>query len=216
MASTGRGGEQSFVFAAAMPFLKSTPMLDACDAADLEVHAIDIPPNALARSYGGAVPDAMLDVGWSGGMLCVIHTGLVAYERTIEDAGLRTLVGPLSARLGIPAESVEQLLLANAGGDSGAEHPLACELRGPVNEYMERVGAEVQRSLAYMAHRYPQWQLRTLGLTGDGACLSGLREKLAATLGVAVSGPAEVGVPFAMAAGASLFRTAAHRRKGAA
>jgi Tfp pilus assembly PilM family ATPase len=216
MAPTGRGGEQSSVFAAGMPFAKSTPILDACDQAGLEVHAIDIPPNALARSYRGGAPDAMLDLGWAGGMLCVLHAGLVVYERTMEDAGLRTIIGPLSARLGIPSEAVEQLLLASAGGEGGQDHPLVSELRGPINEYLERVAGEVQRSLAYMAHRYSQWQLRTLGLSGDGACLSGIREKLAGVMGVTVSSPSDVGVPFAMAAGASLFNAAARAKRGAA
>jgi Tfp pilus assembly PilM family ATPase len=214
--STGRGGDQSHVFAAAMPFSRSTPILDACDEAGLEVHAIDAPPNALARSYGHTPPDAMLDIGWSGGMLCVMHSGLVVYERTIDEAGLRTVIGPLATRFGIPSEAVEQLMLASAGGEAGQDHPLASELRGPTNEYLDRVATEVQRSLAYMAHRHPQWRLHTLGFTGDGACLSGLREKLASVLGASVSAPAGVGVPFAMAAGASAFGSYSASQKGAA
>jgi Tfp pilus assembly PilM family ATPase len=203
--TTGRPGEHSQVFAAAMTLAKSEPLMEACAQAGLRVEAIDVPINALARSYGVIAPDAMLDIGWTGGMLCVMHGGVVVYERTIEEAGLRRLVEPLSVKLGVPVEAAEQLLLTGASGDSVAEHPLASEWRGPLNEYLETVTNEVQRSLVYMAHRHAQWHLRAIGLSGDGACLAGVREKIGGGLGVEIVEPEGIGAPFAMASGAGAF-----------
>jgi hypothetical protein len=46
---------------------------------------------------------------------------------------------------------------------------------------------EVARSLAYMAHRYQSWHFNRLALSGDGANLPGLRERLTTELQVQVS-----------------------------
>ncbi|HYE62595.1 MAG TPA: pilus assembly protein PilM [Phycisphaerales bacterium] len=205
----GRGGELSHMFAAALPFARSEPMLDACDNAGLRVHAIDVPANALARAFGPTAPDAMLDIGWSGAMLCVMHAGVVVYERTIDEGGLQQLIEPAAKRLDIQREAVESLLLAR-----GADSTLSAEVRGPVTEYLDVLTSEVQRSLAYMAHRYLGWQFRTLGVSGEGAALLGLRERLTAALGIEVTAP-PAPASHTLAAGASRFNASAARKEAA-
>jgi Tfp pilus assembly PilM family ATPase len=218
--SPGRGGgEQSHVFAAAMPFARSEPLLDACESAGLEVHAIDVPAAALARAYGVyALPDAMLDVGWTDAMLCVVHQGAVVYERNIEEAGLRRLVEGVATKIGLPPETAEAVLMADPSDHDGkSQSSLAQEMRGPVTEYLESVAQEVRRSLAYMGHRYQAWQFKHLSLSGDGATLSGLREKLAESMQVTVSSGVEA-VPdpsLLVAAGSARHGTHASRKEAA-
>lgn len=185
----GRAGDQSHVFAAAMAFGKSTPIIDAFEACGLDVAAIDVPANALARAHAAfGLPDAMLDLGWSGALLCVVHAGVVVYERFIEDAAVSGLVDAAAERLGVPAEAIEAVMTPDPGArNSHEDSPLWAELRGIVGEHLETTAQEVARSLAYMAHRYQSWHFNRLALSGDGACLPGLSERLAAELQVQVT-----------------------------
>ena len=216
-----RAGDQAHVFAAAMPFARSVPILDAFEAGGLEVVAIDVPANALARAHAaGEMPDAMLELGWSGALLCVVHAGVVVYERFIEDAAVSGLVESAAERLGVAKEAVEAVMVPDPGAATlHQDSPLWAELRGIVAEHLETTAQEVGRSLAYMAHRYQSWQFRRLALSGDGAHLPGLSERLAAELQVQVSvGTEGVSTPASLllASGAARYDAGAVRGKEAA
>jgi Tfp pilus assembly PilM family ATPase len=129
---------------------------------------------------------------------------------------LEPLILSAAKRLGIPAPALESLLLQPSSEGSVGEGALSAEVRGPVTEYLETVTSEVQRSLAYMAHRHLSWQFRTIGISGEGAALAGLRERLVAMLGVEVVTPEGVPAAHAVAAGASRFGSERMGRREAA
>jgi Tfp pilus assembly PilM family ATPase len=210
----GRAGDQCHVFAAGLPLHRSEPILDALERAGLEPVAIDVPALALARAHA-EVPNAMLEMGWDGALVCVGHQGVVVYERMVEEGSLRRLLEGVSARLKIPLEAAEGLVLGPA---MTAESPLASELRAPVSDFLDALARELQRSIAYVAHRYQATSLRRMTISGDGAGIAGLAGRLHESLGMQIDvgcGRDTIPAPLVAAAGAARHSLDAKIRRAA-
>jgi Tfp pilus assembly PilM family ATPase len=207
---TSSGSGPQPVFAVGMPHARSEPLVATLDAAGLEVVAIDTPGCSLARACGpllarpavsaasGGLLNAVLDVGWNTTLLVAVFCGpasagrgVVVYERSIMESGLRRVFESLQSRLGLDPGAVEVLLDTDDPASQDAADPrsaLRREARVCVGEYLEAIAPEVQRSLAYLAHRYQGWAPGRLLLTGDGAEL-GIGEDIQARVAAAVSMP---------------------------
>jgi Tfp pilus assembly PilM family ATPase len=187
----GAGPEGSHVFAVGLPHEKSEPLISALEGAGFDVVAIDTPGCAIARAclplraQAGASHTsltAILEVGWHSALLIVAcggADGVVVYERSIVEAGLCRLFAAVRARLGLEEAALDLLLSGAAPTKDSGAHPLLSEARGCITEFLEGLIPEVQRSLSYTAHRYQGWTLSRLLVTGDGADLIGLCERLA-------------------------------------
>ncbi len=161
------------------------------EGAGLDVIAIDTPGCAIARAclplraQSGASHTsltAILEVGWHSALLIVAcggADGVVVYERSIVEAGLSRLFAAVRTRLGLEESVLDLLLSGGAPTKDPGTHPLLTEARGCITEFLESLIPEVQRSLSYTAHRYQGWTLSRLLVTGDGADLIGLCERLA-------------------------------------
>ncbi len=176
----GREDGQTHVFAAALPVSQAEEIITAFEGTGLEIIAIDIPACALARgTSGGTAPDAIVDVGWDGAMLVVMHQGVVVYERMIEEGALSRLFEAAQTRTGMTADVVEPVLLRPTVAERADVLGTLLEpLRVVASEYQEGLAEEIGRSLAYVGHRYNAWSLRRLAVCGDGAAMQGLSEKL--------------------------------------
>src|SRR5437667_135061 len=80
---------------AACPHESAEELLAPVEGAGFEVVALDHPGWALARCLPNAGARAVLDLGWTGAVLVLVHEGAVRYERAIEGGAL----GALHARL---------------------------------------------------------------------------------------------------------------------
>jgi Tfp pilus assembly PilM family ATPase len=210
----GRGSDQTHMFAAGLPLHRAEPILDALESAGLETVAIEVPALAMARAHA-EVPSAMLEVGWAGSLICVGFQGVVVYERIIEEAGLRRLLEGVAARLKVPLEAADSLILNASPTD---DSPLASELRAPISEFLESLSRELQRSIAYVAHRYQATSMKRMTVTGDGAAIGGLVPRVHESIGMHVElgcGRPEVPLPLTAAAGAARHVLRANARRAA-
>jgi type IV pilus assembly protein PilM len=185
LGSGGRGGgrdQPTQVFAVGLPNERIEPVLAALEGVGLEVVAVDTPGCALARACAGlmATREAgasvegrpltlILDIGWGGALLVVVASTemgrIVVYERSVTESGLHALFGAVASKLGVGEQEVE-LILSGAGTEAEA---LQAESRVCVTEYLDSLGPELQRSLSYVAHRYPGCAPLCVLVTGDGA-----------------------------------------------
>lgn len=161
--------------------------------ADHGVHIsrIDARELALRRACAPLLPEpgaaAILDLGWSNATVIVIHRGMVAFERSLDDASISTLAASLATALGIDAEHAALALLSFGLNESAwADTEQQAKGLSVMGGFAETLVREVRASLAYAAHRYPSTEISTLVCAGSHASMPGLTPKLAHSLGVEV------------------------------
>src|SRR5437868_5523700 len=81
-----RAGRSSQVMAVGCPHRDADTLIETFEREGLEVAALDVRASALARATRPLLPAdkpicAVLDVGWSGTMLVMLHGGTVVYTR---------------------------------------------------------------------------------------------------------------------------------------
>lgn len=187
---------QTHVFAAALPHAVSEQLIGVLAGAGLEVNAVDIPANALARGLAGhGAPEVALELGWEGATLAVLHGGVVAHERTIDEGGLRGLFTAAQDRTGLTTEVLDVVMLRAgviehaAEQENAADMAALCErVRPVIQDYVDTLVREVRRSFGYVLHRYPACGLRTMTVTGEGAALPDIAVQLGKELAVACAG----------------------------
>lgn len=207
----GRPGEGTHVMVAACPHAKADALADLFQRNGLDTAAIDTRGWALARGCaplagkagipGGSGLSAVLELSWSAGLLVVVSGGVVVFERSLEDAGLRGLHAALHSAHGVDGETAELILGRAEAGD------VAPEVRALVSDYAAGMMRELSISLAYAEQRFSRTPPDSLLLVGGGAGLPGLGEALTAGLELPVRPvrPADLTdvPPFAAAACAS-------------
>jgi len=195
----GRGGDATSVMAVALSHDRADQVVRVFDQVGLEVVGIDARSCALMRACGTESGldggesgfSAILDVGWDAAQLVVELGGVVLYERSIAEAGLGRLFEAVNSRFGVDPAAAMMLLCTPADGVTDpayerAAQGLQAQARGCLVDFYERLEPEVERSLSYASHRYPATSVRCGLLTGDGAGLHGLVERLASRLSVGV------------------------------
>ncbi len=184
-------------------------LLDAMENAGFIVEAMDCRCLAMSRASRGVLGDvaqvsSILDLSDAAASLTVVHSGIVAYDRPMREAGLAQLRKALRKELKVDAEGAEFLLerVGMAGGDESlSEHTLRAA-KGLVDDHVGIVIQELRSVMAYAMHRYPG-SVGPVLLTGEGALLVGLADKVRGELDLEarVVRPAElVEVPAELAA----------------
>jgi Tfp pilus assembly PilM family ATPase len=196
----GRAGA-THVMATACAHTDSQPLLDLLEAEGLDVCAMDVQPWAAARACGtlsesAGTPEAghgaatgVLDWGWTGAALVLLHKGVVVYERRLPDSGLRPLHAALCQRLSVDAEVADHVLssiglrTAAPGVEAGEE--LVADAQTLITEHVHTIATELTASFSYTTHRYAA-PVGRLVLIGGGAAMPGLAEHLTPGLGIPV------------------------------
>ena len=152
--------------------------------------AIDARPCALARAclpltttMAGLA--AILDIGWNTSTLLVLLDGVIVYQRTLSDGGVRCLAESAGKSLQMAPETVEQLLAA--AGESADTNPLPEQIASPLRKHLDRVRSELDAPFAYTAREYAPARLGRLLLVGGGAGIPGVAEHLASLLQIDVT-----------------------------
>ncbi len=178
--------------AAALPRRDGETLLNAFEKAGLQVHAIDARGCALARACASRTPSgtgAVVELGEVSAVLVLVQSGVVAYQRTMPEAGVEALRSDLASTLGLSSEVLEFCL----GASPDAELPEGAA--SLIEGYIETIAAEARAAFEYLARRAGGSGIDHLLLAGAGARIRGVPERLGAALGVQVEtvSPAQVG-----------------------
>jgi Tfp pilus assembly PilM family ATPase len=203
--AAARATRQTHVMAVACTHADAAALMDPFEAEGLTVTALDVKAAALARACAPLLDaDAggitgLVDLGWTSATLSLMHQGVVIYGRTLGDSGLHKLYATLAGRLGLDGEVIDYLLSdtgLSAGRDPAAKDapPVtpaaarktknATDAAGLIAAHFEAAVHELQVSLSYAQHQYPDTPLSRLLVVGGGACIRGVTEHLRRTLGI--------------------------------
>lgn len=168
--ATGTG---THALAAACTSADAESLLRPLDGPGLTVQRLDTRAWALgriaSRACDAAPVTAITELMWSDAFFAVVRDGVPVFERLILDAGVRTLLGKVSARLGLEPDASEAV--AFNGDASTATESLRAGVELLVREYISAVMTDVRASLEYVRHRYPDLAPTSNALTGAGADL---------------------------------------------
>jgi type IV pilus assembly protein PilM len=162
-------------------------LVDAVERAGLPVESVDLVPLALIRSLGATVadngPGAEGIVSIGGGVTCVaVHeTGTPRFVRVLA-AGGRALTDAIASTLELPGETAESLKRQIGSVDDEVVNQARVAIERPLGILLD----EIRSSLDYYRNQPGASRLLRVQLTGGGAQLAEVRERLAALLGVPV------------------------------
>ena len=189
-----RAKRNAQVMAVGCAHQEANAFLDIFESAGLDVKALDVRACALARAAAPLMPAekavwAVLDLGWSSGMLVMLYGDAVVYTRTLSDSGVKSLHESLKKRCGLDSDVTDYLLSeANARDMADAALPsgesLPPEARGVLAAYLESLTHELKISLTYVSHEYSDTPINRLLLTGSSATMPGLAGHLSGELGL--------------------------------
>jgi Tfp pilus assembly PilM family ATPase len=202
--AAARATKQTPVMAVACTHADAAAVMDPFEAEGLSVCALDVKVVALARAcaplldadVGGIT--GIVDLGWSGATLSLMHQGVAIYGRTLGDCGISKLYHTLATRLGLEIEVIDYLLADSglATGEAGAAATTtdaapapkkgknAKDAAGLIAGHFEAAVHELQVSLTYAQHQYPNTPLNRLLVVGGGGCIRGVTGHLRAALGI--------------------------------
>jgi type IV pilus assembly protein PilM len=206
-ASPGDGGEpRMHVLLAAVQEATVARLVTAVEAGGLQVAAVDLVPLALIRPLARAVPDlalvgagaagdtgaALADgvvgaegiVSFGGGVTAIaVHEGGVPRFVRVLGTGGRELTDAIASELDLPPETAEALK-RQLGGDGHDE--LVTRARASIERPLSVLLDEVRSSIDYYRNQAGSSPLLRIVVTGGGAQLPGLSERLSALVGVPV------------------------------
>lgn len=179
-----RGGEATHVYAVGVPAPRADALVAAFADVGLELVVLDFRDLAIVRALISRVAKGLhvvVDIGWDAATVLIVLDGVLLHTRALELAGLCRLYDVLVNRLGVVEDAVETAL---AGTGAPAAAPLLDAARGTMTDYMEALIPEVRRSLSFSEHRYPGLSPAAIHVTGDGAMIPGVVERLRADFGL--------------------------------
>jgi len=206
-ASPGDGGEpRMHVLLAAVQEVTVSRLVAAVEAGGLQVSAVDLVPLALIRPLARAVPDlalvgagaavdpgaALADgvvgaegiVSFGGGVTAIaVHEGGVPRFVRVLGTGGRELTDAIASELDLPPETAEALK-RQLGGEGHDE--LVTRARASIERPLSVLLDEVRSSIDYYRNQSGSSPLLRIVVTGGGAQLPGLSERLSALVGVPV------------------------------
>jgi type IV pilus assembly protein PilM len=206
-ASPGEGGEpRMHVLLAAVQEATVARLVTAVEAGGLQVAAVDLVPLALIRPLARAVPDLALVgagaggdpgvgladgvvgaegiVSFGGGVTAIaVHEGGVPRFVRVLGTGGRELTDAIASELDLPPETAEALK-RQLGGDGHDE--LVTRARAAIERPLSVLLDEVRSSIDYYRNQSGSSPLLRIVVTGGGAQLPGLSERLSALVGVPV------------------------------
>jgi Tfp pilus assembly PilM family ATPase len=129
---------------------------------------------------------AVIDLGATHATFTLTHQRVVAYERRIPDFSIAAIRETIETQLRLDDEMIEHAITQIGllrRQDDGAG-PDAGEIQGIIVRHVDRLVEELNVSVSYARHRYPDAQMSQLILAGGGAAMPGLGEHIAEQLDI--------------------------------
>lgn len=187
--AAARAGKSVQVMASACRHEDLTPLLDAFESQGFEIEAVDLRACAMARvaarltRHEDDAVTGILDLGWTGATLVLLHRDTIVYERRISEGGLQKLHDELLRRLHIDAE-IADFLMGDASRGEESEAALQPDVDALIANHAQSLASEISASFEYAAHQYHDAGVSNLSLCGTGACVNGLDKHLRTHLSV--------------------------------
>lgn len=172
--SPPRAGGQTNVMAVAVKEADIHPLLTQLEQHGLEIAAMETNGTALARLFCTSAPDAIhaiVDCGASATSLVLAHAGTVIYKRRLTELSFDMLRRTVAQELELNDAQVPPVLREYGfrEQDATSHAPQAARLRVLIGQHLDAVADEIESSLAYAVHRYPQLTTTGVVLAGGGA-----------------------------------------------
>ncbi len=183
-------GELTRVMAAFCPHGAGEELCAALDGQGLDVVALEpeafVAARAMAPLMSGSGSVALARCGWDELEVCLVGAGgAPAFHRSIPEQGLSVLYRTIGQRTGFRREVVDAVLggLGEARADERSPGEISRhEVSRCVQDHVQAVAGEVQRSVSYAAGRLGLGEVRGVLLEGEGAELPGLGEAIGGRL----------------------------------
>lgn len=191
--AAGAREESGGVLACVCPHDSIRPMVELFETVGIEVTAVDLESQAIARVCR-RVPDSpvddlrvILDLGWTQSLLIVMLGGTVLYERVMPEGALERLLGSIGSLLSLERYEAERALFARglSGFDADAGGK-AARIRSLIEEYAGVVAGELSMSIEYAARRHGVGDAGGAMLIGPGAAIPGIDGRLRDSCGLGV------------------------------
>lgn len=186
--ATNRQHDLTRAMVAACPHADADALLDRFEAHRLEVGVLDVAAAALARfaDVGGESHEhvlSVIDLGQEAATLVIIYKGVPIYERRLPEAGFARLADELTREFDLEP-GVARYLLEDVGLASADDHPEAMpgDMRALVLDYLEDLVRELNVSLSYARHQYPDAEVGPVMLVGGAARMAKLDEAISQQL----------------------------------
>lgn len=177
------------------PHAAADELIDALEAQGFAVVGLDLEAWAMARACGPIHEDqagviASIDLGHDGASFVLLYHGMVVYERTLSGCGTRTLLEAIRAEHGLPDPVVDYAVFGlgfeiEQRGDPG-DARVFDPLRAQLDAHAASIGRELNLSMQYAAHQYPDEPVAMLQLLGGGASVPGLATRIGEAIDVPV------------------------------
>lgn len=188
------------VMAVGCPYGPAEEYLDALEAGGLDVRALDVRGCALARCAAPVLSEqqqinGILDIGWESATLYMLHRGVIVYDRTIPDGGLRKLYEAIQGNTDFDNETIALLLedvelepvVHRDPADRRAPACEAGEIEQKIVTWLEEMAEGLKVPFTYVQHEYSRAEMGRLLVAGCGAQLGGLAGRIGAGLGLEAS-----------------------------
>ncbi len=177
-----RAGSACLTAGVLMTHADAAAIIDPLQHEGLTVVGVNAAASALARACGawlGNDPqapsiDVILDCGFGGSTVIVVVGRVVVYERRLADATLRSVVDAIAASMRIDTSDALTLMRETLGGNGSTSLPELAIMHA--KRLAQQIRSEVEVSLEYAWHRYPQASPGSLIIVGGGATLPGLTD----------------------------------------
>ena len=195
--AAARAARTTNVMAVAYAHTEAEHLIDLFAAAELEVVGIDTRSRAMARACSQSVEDdigivILLDIGWSGALLVMLHHGTVIYERLLNEGAVKNLIAAMETELKISSSLAHHVLSQcglsvkppiEARGVPKISLELQNEVRVVAEAHFEVVSQELLESVSYTSHQYPDAPASRLLLMGGGAMIPGIADHMSKRVG---------------------------------
>lgn len=177
----GKSAPHTSVMAVACATTEATRISEEFEDAGIVVDAIEPGCIALARVVRrrmGASSFVVVDLGASGGRVCVVKDGIVTLQRELGELGMLERLGCAAAPVGCSVDALWRQI--SAGGADGVQTTRgASEIARTFTERLaEDVERAVKESLGYARTRGGSVAPELIALAGWGGAAAGLAEML--------------------------------------
>ena len=173
------------VLLAAAPRDAVQPLVDAVKQAGLRVDHIDVTASVLARLLPPTPStEAVVSIGAGMIVVVVVHNGEPVFARTLTNVSGRHITDRIATELSIPGPDAERLKRHLPDGTSA---DMAAGVLLATDPFVTEITSEIGDSLDYFAAQPGGRTVDAVTLTGGGALLSGVRERLGRRLAVPVA-----------------------------